>query len=186
MAQTSVLFLLLAAGSCVATDLTAGANPIRKVVTLMQNMQKEIEAEGVKEKELFDKFMCFCETGQADLAKSADDAKAQNEAATSKHAAATSEKTQLEEDIKTHTGDLEAAQSDLAKATQIRDKEKAEFDETLATKSASDAALASAIPAIEKGMAGGSLLQFVGKKSVRQLKRSILSTQSITSDDKND
>jgi len=161
-------------------------NPIRKIVTLMENMQKEIEAEGVKEKELFDKFMCFCETGRADLAKSADDAQAQNEAATSKHSAATSEKAQLEEDIKTHTGDLEAAQMDLAKATQIRDKEKAEFDETLATKSASDAALASAIPAIAKGMAGGSLLQFVGKKSVRQLKRAVLSSQSVTSDDKND
>lgn len=161
-------------------------NPIRKIVTLMQNMQKEIEAEGVKEKELFDKFMCFCETGQADLAKAADDAKAQNEAATTKHDASTSEKAQLEEDIKTHKADMEAAQADLAKATNIRDKEKAEFDETLATKSASDAALASAIPAIEKGMAGGSLLQFVGKKSMRQLKRAILNSQTVTSDDRSD
>jgi uncharacterized protein YoxC len=149
-------------------------------------MQKEIEAEGVKEKELFDKFMCFCETGQADLAKSADDAKAANEAATSKHAASTSEKAQLEEDIKTHKSDLEAAEADLAKATNIRDKEKAEFDETLATKSASDAALASAIPAIEKGMAGGSLLQFVGKKSMRQLRRAVQNSQSVTTDDRED
>jgi len=184
-----ILGLLCLAGVCLPSNglkTTQKQNPIRKIVTLMQNMQKEIEAEGVKEKELFDKFMCFCETGQADLAKSADDAKAQNEAATSKHAAATSEKAQLEEDLKTHTEDLETAQADLAKATQIRDKEKAEFDETLATKSASDAALASAIPAIEKGMAGGSLLQFVGRKSVRQLKRAIVGSQSVTSDDKND
>jgi len=42
----------------VAAGAEAGANPIRKVVTLMQNMQKEIEAQGAKEKELFDKFMC--------------------------------------------------------------------------------------------------------------------------------
>jgi hypothetical protein len=31
-----------------------GANPIRKIVTLMQNMQKEIEAEGEKENDWFD------------------------------------------------------------------------------------------------------------------------------------
>merc|ERR1719253_265383 len=118
-----------------------GANPIRKVVTLMENMQKEIEAEGAKEKELFDKFMCFCDGGAADLLKSANDAKAANKAATAKFEASTSEKAQLEEDVKTHTTDMNTATADLESATAIRDKEKAEFDETLATKAAGEDAL---------------------------------------------
>ena len=36
------------------------ANPIRKVVTLLQDMQKELEAEGKKEEDLYNKFMCYC------------------------------------------------------------------------------------------------------------------------------
>jgi len=44
-------------------------NPIRKVVTLLQNMQIKVTAEGEKEKELFDKFMCYCKTSGETLAK---------------------------------------------------------------------------------------------------------------------
>lgn len=162
-------------------------NPIRKIVNLMQNMVKEIEVEGAKEKDLFDKFMCFCENGAADLLKSANDAKAENEAATSKHDADVSEKSTLEQDIKNHQSDLENAEADLNKATQIRDKEKAEYDETVATKSASADALGRAIPAIEKGMGGGaSLMQFVGHKGLRQLKRAIMAAQEITPSDRQD
>ena len=32
-----------------------------QVVTILQDMQKEIEAEGEKEKGLYDKFMCYCD-----------------------------------------------------------------------------------------------------------------------------
>ena len=35
-------------------------NPIRRIVTLLQEMQKEIETEGEKEEEAFEKFMCYC------------------------------------------------------------------------------------------------------------------------------
>ena len=52
--------LLLCSWSCVALTLQMEANPIRKVVTLLQDMQKELEAEGEKEEELYNKFMCYC------------------------------------------------------------------------------------------------------------------------------
>merc|ERR1719453_2072657 len=162
-------FLLLAVPSCALQ--VQGQNPIRKIVNLLENMQKEIEAEGAKEKELFDKFMCFCDNGAADLLKSASDAKAANKAATAKLEASSSEKTQLEEDIKTHTTDLETATADLESATSIRNKEKAEFDETLATKAAGEDALGRAIPAIEKGMSGASFMQTLGHHAVKSLKR---------------
>merc|ERR1719439_158506 len=66
------------------TDTVAqlGANPIRKIVTLLQDMQKEIEAEGAKEKELYDKFMCFCEGGEEELEKSIAEADATIETST--------------------------------------------------------------------------------------------------------
>ena len=61
------VFVLVLLGISAASALEA--NPIRKIVTLMQDMQKEIEAEGEKEKVLYDNFMCWCETGAADLKK---------------------------------------------------------------------------------------------------------------------
>merc|ERR1719453_1157644 len=175
-------FLLLAVPSCALQ--VQGQNPIRKIVNLLENMQKEIEAEGAKEKELFDKFMCFCDNGAADLLKSANDAKAANKAATSKLEASSSEKAQLTEDIKTHTTDLETATADLESATSIRNKEKAEFDETLATKAAGEDALGRAIPAIEKGMGGASFVQYVGHHVMKRLKRALANAQQITGGDR--
>ena len=52
-----VTALLLCSWSCAALTLQTEANPIRKIVTLLQDMQKEITAEGEKEKKLYDKFM---------------------------------------------------------------------------------------------------------------------------------
>ena len=51
MSRCSALFLVLALSAfCCAQAASLEANPIRKIVTLMQDMQKEIEAEGAKEK----------------------------------------------------------------------------------------------------------------------------------------
>merc|ERR1719446_1992954 len=109
---------------------------------------------------------------------------AQNAAAASKLESDTAEKAQLEGDIKQHTIDLETATADLEKATNIRAQQKEEFDETYATKAASEKALGKAIPAIEKGMGGGALLQFEGPKVIRQLKRALHATQQITDEDR--
>merc|ERR1719161_1825523 len=94
------------------------------------------------------------------------------------------EKAQLEEDIKTHTTDLEAATMDLEEATTIREKEKSEFDATIGTKKSSEAALGKAIPAIEKGMGAGAFLQFAGSHVVKVLKRLLMSAQTVTGGDK--
>ena len=38
-------------------EQTTAVNPIRNVVTMLQMMQKQVEAEGENEKDLFEKFM---------------------------------------------------------------------------------------------------------------------------------
>jgi hypothetical protein len=59
MARSFVLLCLVGAVSA-SQEALAGANPIRKVVTLMETMQSKIEAEAKKEDELFEKFECYC------------------------------------------------------------------------------------------------------------------------------
>merc|ERR550537_1294031 len=159
MARQLCLIALLASAS--ALDSTVQVNPIRKITNMLENMKKEIEEQGEKDKVLFDNFMCFCDNGAADLLKTAADADAAGKAAAAQLEADTAEKAQLEGDIKTHTSDLAGAQKDLEEATNIRDKSKSEFDATVATKSSSESALGKAIPAIEKGMGGAALMEFV-------------------------
>merc|ERR1719240_2378835 len=154
--------LVLALGSATGISNKVQVNPIRKITNMLENMQKEIEAQGAADKELYDKFMCFCDNGAADLLKTANDAEAANAASISQLESDTSEKAQLESDIKGHETDLSTATADLEEATNIRNNQKAEFDETFATKKASEDALGKAIPAIEKGMGGAAFLQSAG------------------------
>lgn len=161
-----VMALFIHAG---AVETGVGANPIRKIVTLMQNMQKEIEAEGVKEKELFDKFMCFCSANTGDLGKAEEDAKAKAEEMAAKLKSEEAEKSQIEQELVDHKTDRETAKSDLAEATTLREKEATEFAAMKADSETNIAAMASAIPAIEKGMSGAALLQIPAGQRVRKL-----------------
>jgi len=133
------------------------ANPIRKVVTMLQMMMKKIEAEGVKEKELYDKFMCYCNNADETLGKSISDADTKIPQLESDIKQAVEEKAQLESDLEAHQADRTAAEEAMAKATEIREKEAAAFAKELGEDKANLDALAKALAAIEKGMAGGFL-----------------------------
>merc|ERR1719238_275526 len=86
--------------SMVKTDTSA--NPIRKIVTLLQDMSKEIEGEGEKEKELFDKFMCYCESTQDSLSKVADSSSAKVAELSAKLEEDSAEKSTVEQELKDH------------------------------------------------------------------------------------
>merc|ERR1719456_2233118 len=166
MSRSAMLFLVLDTG---AVGLETGANPIRKVVTLMQNMQKEIEATGAKEKELFDKFMCYCSNNNGALGKAIEDGKAKIEELTAKQKSEEAEKSQNEQDLIQHKKDREAAAADLSEATSIREKEAKEFAEEKADSETNIKAMAGAIPALEAGMGGASLLQTPGGSRLQKL-----------------
>jgi len=158
MSRTAVLVVLALSASCAQAEQVQ-ANPIRKIVTLMQDMQKEIEAEGEKEKVLYDEFMCFCETGEADLAKTAEGAQAKIAETSSQLETDTAEKATLDQELGEHKADREAAKKDMAEAQAIRTKENEEYAATAADSKANIGALSGAIPAIEKGLGGASLMQ---------------------------
>merc|ERR1719331_3411675 len=135
----------------------ATVNPIRKVVTMLQMMQNKVTAEGKAAEELYDKFMCYCETGKEALEKSIADAEAkitQPEAAVKESAAL---KEQLEAEIKEHKASRAEAKDALAKAEALRKKEAAAFAGATSELAANIDALTRAIAALEKGVAGGFL-----------------------------
>jgi len=130
------------------------ANPIRRVVTLLQNMQKKVEEEGAKENKLFEKFMCFCKNGLGDLKDTVDAAEAKVPKVTSALAGAEAMQEQLEKDIGELKGGAEDAKATIAKAKGIRTKEAASFAKDSSDKKTNIAALKKAVAAIKGGMAG--------------------------------
>merc|ERR1719387_2905015 len=120
-------------------------------------MQKKVEAEGEKEAELFEKFMCYCKSSGETLGKSIADAEVKMPQLVSDIKEAESAKAQLQEEVTAHQSDRDDAKAAMAKATEIREKEAAAFAKEKANDDANIAALTKATAAIEKGMSGGFL-----------------------------
>merc|ERR1719199_2241937 len=110
-----------------ASEQQVAANPVRKVVTMLQAMQKKVTAEGEKETELFEKFMCYCKNGDEALAKSIGDAETKMPQVTADIEAGEAEVAQLKSDLKSHQADRAAAKAAMAEATKIREKEASAF-----------------------------------------------------------
>jgi hypothetical protein len=77
---------------------------------MLQDMQKSIESEGEKEKELFEKFMCYCNNGAGALDASISAGGQSIEQLASKVEEETALKSQLEQDVVQHKADREEAE----------------------------------------------------------------------------
>eukprot|EP00420_Gonyaulax_spinifera_P036840 CAMPEP_0197885846 /NCGR_PEP_ID=MMETSP1439-20131203/15163_1 /TAXON_ID=66791 /ORGANISM="Gonyaulax spinifera, Strain CCMP409" /LENGTH=726 /DNA_ID=CAMNT_0043505599 /DNA_START=58 /DNA_END=2238 /DNA_ORIENTATION=+ len=169
MSATIILFALLAISpSTSATTVAAQVNPIRKVVTLLQSMQKKVTAEGEKEKELYEKFMCYCNGGKKELEASVDKGEEKAPAVTSDIKATEGKLSQLKSELADAQTSRDGCKDAMASAKAVREKGAAGF---AADKSESDtniAAIDKAVASLEKGMSG-SFLQTPNAKIVRKL-----------------
>jgi len=162
-------------------SMKVAANPIRKVVTMMQALQSKVEAEGEKEKELFDKYMCYCKNGAEALAKTIADAEAKGPELTAAIDEATGKLSQLKDDIKAHQADRAAAKTAMAEATAVREKEAAAFATATGDLKTNLAGLGKAIAAIEKG-AGG----FLQTSAASLLKKIVMNKGDMLDADRQD
>jgi len=132
-------------------------NPIRKVVTLLQTMQKKVEAEGVQEADLYKKFMCYCKTGGGDLSGSIGAAEDKIPAVSSDIEEAEAKLTGAKSDLKQAQTDRTAAKTAMSDGTALRNKEAATFATFKAEHDTDIAAIAKATAAISAGVAGSFL-----------------------------
>merc|ERR1719253_1895202 len=136
----------------------AGENPIRKIVNLLQMTQKKIEEEGEAQGDMFEKFMCYCETNDKKLGASITsltDAVPQNEASVKSKS---EQKTQMEEELKVHKKDREDANAAIEASEEQRAKDKSAFDAYSTEAKTNLAAMKKAVAALRKGM-GEAFLQ---------------------------
>jgi len=133
-------------------------NPIRKVVTMLQDMQKSVEAEGKKEQSLFDKFMCYCSNGAGELDTAIATGQSSIESLTSKVDSETALKSQLQQDVVAHKADREEAQKVMQESTTMREREASEFAAASGDLKANLASMDGALAALKKGL-GYAMLQ---------------------------
>merc|ERR1719440_1361027 len=151
-------FIALVLFALVGSSEELRANPIRKVVGMLQDMVKSVEAEGEKEKELFDKFMCYCNNGAGALDASIQTAASQIESLTGKVEAETAQKSQFTQDVAQHKTDRAEAEKTIKESTAMREKEAAEFASSSGEMKANVEAMCGALAALKKGLSA-SLLQ---------------------------
>jgi len=160
-----VISALLASQACAEESV---ANPIRKVVSMLQMMQKKVQAEGEKEQELFDKFMCYCKNSGGALDKSIADAGDAIPELGANIEAGVSQLAQLKEDLKKAQVDRAAAKSAMSEATAIREKDAAAYATESGDLKTNLAALEKALAAIAKGT-GGAFLQTAAGATLRNV-----------------
>merc|ERR550514_1237125 len=143
--------------------LAAGAgtrvhgNPIRRVVTMLQEMQKSVQKEGETEKELYDKFMCYCKKTEGELAASIDAGGTKVSELEGQLEQDGAEKAQMDQDVTQHKADRAAAEKTVKESTAMRGKEAAEFGASSGEMKANIAAMSGALEALKKGLSAALL-----------------------------
>lgn len=149
---------------------------------MLQSMQKKVQEEGEKEKELHEKFMCYCKSNVGVLEKSIADAKTKIPELESEIEEDVSKTSQLTQEIKQAKADRTAAKAAMADATKVREKEHSSFVKEKTEADTNIKAMTKAIAAIEKGMAGS----FLQTPAAAILKKLAMSNEDFIAADRED
>jgi len=181
VATIFVLILSHAAASTmdIQTSDQVTANPIRKVVSMLQMMQKRVAAEGQKEADLYDKFLCYCKNSGGALGKSVGDAQTKIPSVGSDIQESQAKLKQDQADVKRAQTDRADAKSAMADAAVIRTKEAAAFAASKSEATSNIASLTGAITAIEKGMTG-----FLQTEAAQRLKKTVMNLKDLSEYDR--
>merc|ERR1719195_482401 len=135
-------------------------------------MQTKVTAEGAKEKDLYEKFMCYCNGGKKDLEASVNAAEGKISALGSDIPAMEEKLAQLKSTLAEAQKGRDSAKKTMAEAKAIREKEAAAFAAEKSDYDTNLAAIDKAVASLEKGTAG-SFLQTTAAALVRKLSMSV-------------
>jgi hypothetical protein len=130
--------------------------PVGKVVELIQDLKAKITAEGKEEQKIYDKFACWCEKTTAVKAKSIEEAKTSIEKLSEKVLDLKGSTGKLTAEVAGLNKDIAANNQAVKEATQIREKETADYN---TAKENLEAAIGALEGAIETLTGAGTLLE---------------------------
>merc|ERR1719298_285952 len=157
---TVAIFLVLLSSSALAADVSRSSltfdaaaaknRPVSKVITLLKDMMAQMEKEAEEDEEIYEKMACWCETNDKEKTKAIADAEARIEDLTSSIEEMTAASARLNAEIKNLEKEVAKNQAALDKATAIRQKQLAEFNEEEKDALESISALKSAVTVLSK------------------------------------
>lgn len=150
------------------TAAAAEANPLRKVITMLQMMKKKVEGQGELEASLFSKYECFCTTGKTNLEMSIATGEKKVPQLEGQLTGGLQKVEQLGGDVIRKTQEKKDLTQKMDETSKMRDKDHASYLKESSEQKADIEALGKAITALEKGV-GGSFLQTPAADVLRQL-----------------
>eukprot|EP00747_Dinoflagellata_sp_TGD_P156432 gnl/TRDRNA2_/TRDRNA2_177663_c0_seq4.p1 gnl/TRDRNA2_/TRDRNA2_177663_c0~~gnl/TRDRNA2_/TRDRNA2_177663_c0_seq4.p1 ORF type:complete len:830 (+),score=226.87 gnl/TRDRNA2_/TRDRNA2_177663_c0_seq4:76-2565(+) len=155
MSMTNTLVLLALLGAASGAEL----NPVTQVIGLIDNLIAKVEKDGAAEDEAYSKFMVWCKEGKSDMELQIKSFIMEIEKEQACISKATATVTSSQTSITQLGGDIAHLEFELSEATEIHEKEHAEFLKQ--EKELLDAidAIERAISIIERHMQGSALLQ---------------------------
>jgi len=163
--------------------ITQQANPIRKVVNVLTMMSEKVEAEGKRNKELFEKYECYCKTNDEEVSKAVDSATERIPQLQATVKESSSVKSQLQTELKDHKTDRAEGAAALEKAAKLREKEEAQYAQDSGDLKTNISALGKAVGALEKNLAGAAFLQ-TEVSAVQKIKTLVETNMSLSEDDR--
>jgi len=140
--------------------ISAEMSPIRKVITLIQEMKDQVEKEATEDLTAYDKYMCWCQTNEKEKGAAIEEAQSRIEELTSFLEEAAAKEGELKTKIAGLESDIAADKDALATATANRQKEEEAFIEAEADMKETRGLLQEAIGVLSKVQ----FLQKQGKK----------------------
>lgn len=172
-----------------AAAARSDVSPVQKVVQLLGNLEMKIIKDGEEEKKAFDNFMEWCRTGAKDKEYEIKTAKADIEDLTATINKADADITTAVSKIEDLGGSISSNDADLKAASNIRGKEKKEFDATEKEMVDTIDTLERAVNILERKMHGSAMLQAkLDTKDVKNLVRTmstLVDAAALTLHDRN-
>jgi chromosome segregation ATPase len=155
--KLALVSLFAAGASALSFNVEEAKNrPVSKVITLLKDMAKQLEAESEEDQAVYDKMACWCTTNDKEKTRAISDAEERIASLTAAIEEGTGKSAALTTEIKNLEKEVAANQAALDKATALRQKQLAEFNAEEKDLLQSIGALKSAITVLKKH---NSLLQ---------------------------
>ena len=135
------------------------SSPVQKVVTLLGSLEMKIIKDGEEEQKAFDAFMEWCSTGETDKQWEIKTSKSNIQDLTATIGKAESDVATLSSKIEDVAAAISTNEADLKAATQIRLKERSEFEATEAEMRDTIDTLERAINVLQRKMRSSAMLQ---------------------------
>jgi uncharacterized protein YlxW (UPF0749 family) len=158
------LRLYLAIGALSATQ---AVTPIEKVLTLLEDLKADIEAEGTKEATAYDKFACFCKDTTTSKSKSITEGQDKIDTTTADIAAKNATKQEKITDLGKERVKVEETTILLQKATETYEKEKTTYEATVADLSKALSSTKKALKVLKAAKSGAAFLELGQSSDVR-------------------